>query len=209
MKLSVYNFDGSPAEEATFETFPSFEGKSGLQATKEVITAYQANLRQGNASTKTRGEVRGGTKKPYRQKGTGNARRGSQRSPILVGGGIVFGPRPRDFRKKINQKVKNLAFRRTLFDRAKAGEISVIKELKSEQAKTKAMADALSKISPKGTILLIADQFSDNDILSLRNFDRVYLQDAASVNALDLAQFKHILFTDKALQLVLQRSQGE
>ncbi|MCH8474168.1 MAG: 50S ribosomal protein L4 [Opitutales bacterium] len=209
MKLSVYNFDGSQAEETSFEKFPSFEGKNGLQATKEVITTYQANLRQGNASTKTRAEVRGGSKKPYRQKGTGNARRGSQRSPILVGGGIVFGPKPRDYSKKINQKVKNLALRRTLFDRAQAGEVSVIKELKAEQPKTKVMAEALEKISPKGSILLIADQFSDNAILALRNIERVYLQDAASVNALDLAQFKHVLFTDNALQLVLQRSQGE
>ncbi|MCC5789853.1 MAG: 50S ribosomal protein L4 [Opitutales bacterium] len=209
MKLSVYNFDGSQAEEASFEKFPSFEGKNGLQATKEVITTYQANLRQGNASTKTRAEVRGGTKKPYRQKGTGNARRGSQRSPILVGGGIVFGPKPRDYSKKINQKVKNLALRRTLFDRAQAGEISVIKELKAEQPKTKVLAETFKKISPKGSILLIADQFSDNAILALRNIERVYLQEAASVNALDLAQFKHVLFTDNALQLVLQRSQGE
>ena len=209
MKLSVYNQDGSSSKEVDFSTFPAFEGKAGLQAAKEVITAYQANLRQGNASTKTRAEVRGGTKKPYRQKGTGNARRGSQRSPILVGGGIAFGPKPRDYRKKINRKVRNLALRRILFDRAQGGEVSVIEDLKIEEPKTNPVAKTLRNISPRGSILLVSDQFNDTAALALRNIERLYLQDAASLNAMALAQFTHILFTENALELVLRRSQGE
>ena len=209
MKLVTYNADASQRSEIEVEAYPTFTDRSGLQAVKEVITALQANLRQGNASTKTRAMVAGGSKKPYRQKGTGNARRGSSRSPIMVGGGVVFGPQPRSYRKKINRKVKNLALRRLLFDRAQSGEVSVIEKVDPAEPKTKAIAKVLETVSPKGSILLISDAYSDNAILALRNLERVYLQEAGKLNALDLAQFSHILFTDAALQVVLQRATGE
>lgn len=209
MKLVTYNADASQRSETEYEAFPVFSDRSGLQAVKEVITAYQANLRQGNASTKTRAMVAGGSKKPYRQKGTGNARRGSSRSPIMVGGGVVFGPQPRSYRKKINRKVKLLALRRILFDRANSGDLAVIEKVDPEAPKTGPMAKVFETIAPTGSILLIADNYSDNAILALRNIQRLHLQEAGKVNALDLAQFKHILFTDSALQFVLQRANGE
>ena len=118
MKLTVFSSDGKTSSEKDFADIPTFEGDRGLQAVKEVIVAINANNRQGTHSTKTRGEVRGGGKKPWRQKGTGRARAGSIRSPLWVGGGVVFGPKPRDYSKKINAKVKQLAFSRALFDRA-------------------------------------------------------------------------------------------
>ena len=113
-----------------------------MQAVKEVVVAHQANARQGTHSTKTRGEVRGGGKKPWRQKGTGRARAGSIRSPLWPGGGVVFGPKPRDYTKKINAKVKALAFSRALFDRATAGEIEVIEQFEVNPVKTKVVDQA-------------------------------------------------------------------
>src|SRR5450432_3906347 len=138
MKLTVFTSDASKSSEKEFK-LPTFEGDRGLQAVKEVVVAHRANARQGTRSTKTRGEVRGGGKKPWAQKGTGRARAGSNRSPLWVGGGVVFGPKPRDYSKKINGKVKALAFSRALFDRASAGEIAVIDSFAAAPAKTKVM----------------------------------------------------------------------
>ena len=122
MKFKIYSPDGATSREAEFD-IPAFEGDKGVQAVKEVVVAHQANARLGTHSTKRRGEVRGGGKKPWRQKGTGRARAGSTRSPLWPGGGVVFGPKPRDYTKKINAKVRALAFSRALFDRAVAGDI--------------------------------------------------------------------------------------
>src|ERR1700729_2800052 len=122
MILKIFSPDGTTSREEDFTGLPVFDGDKGLQAVKEVIVATQANRRQGTHSTKTRGEVRGGGKKPWRQKGTGRARAGSSRSPLWGGGGVVFGPKPRDYSKKVNNRVRALAFSRALFDRASAGE---------------------------------------------------------------------------------------
>jgi large subunit ribosomal protein L4 len=150
MKLTVFSSDGKTSSEKDFANIPTFEGDKGLQAVKEVIVAINANNRQGTHSTKTRGEVRGGGKKPWRQKGTGRARAGSIRSPLWVGGGVVFGPKPRDYSKKINNKVKQLAFSRALFDRATAGEIAVIEQFDPKALKTKAVVAVVGRIAPKG-----------------------------------------------------------
>src|SRR5574344_970833 len=121
MKLKVYSPDATTSREEEFASFPVFEGDKGTQALKEVIVAICANARLGTHSTKRRGEIRGGGKKPWNQKGSGRARSGSNRSPLWAGGGVVFGPQPRDYSKKINNKAKLLALSRALFDRAVAG----------------------------------------------------------------------------------------
>src|ERR1041385_1658027 len=154
MKLKVYSPDGTSSTEQDFG-LPTFEGDKGLQAVKEVIVAINANNRQGTHSTKTRGEVRGGGKKPWRQKGTGRARAGSLRSPLWSGGGVVFGPKPRDYSKKINAKVKQLAFSRALFDRLSAGEIDVIDAFEVNPVKTKVLNQIIERIAPKGKILIV------------------------------------------------------
>src|SRR6195952_1300161 len=154
MKLKIFTSDASNSSEKEFN-FPTFEGTKGLQAVKEVVVAHNANARLGTHSTKTRGEVRGGGKKPWAQKGTGRARAGSIRSPLWGGGGVVFGPKPRDYTKKINGKVKALAFNRALFDRATAGDISVIDTFVAVDAKTKAMSLVVARIAPKGRVLLV------------------------------------------------------
>src|SRR5437879_7712572 len=124
-KVEVKNLDGETVKELELvdEVFATPPNQSLLW---EATKVYLASQRRGTHSTKTRGEVRGGGKKPWRQKGTGRARAGSIRSPLWSGGGVVFGPKPRDYSKKINAKVKQLAFSRALFDRATAGEIAVI-----------------------------------------------------------------------------------
>jgi large subunit ribosomal protein L4 len=208
MKLKVYSPDGSTSTEQEFPGMPVFEGDKGLQAVKEVIVAIRANQRQGTRSTKTRGEVRGGGKKPWRQKGTGRARAGSIRSPIWVGGGVVFGPRPQDFSKKVNQRVKALAFNRALFDRAAAGELVVIESMTAPSAKTREVSKVISRIEPKGKLLLVDAPFSSETARAARNLSRVSLQEAAKLNVVDLSQHRKIIVSSSALQAILARVNG-
>ena len=200
MKLQVFSADGASSREQDFDGLPTFEGDRGLQAVKEVIVAINANNRLGTHSTKTRGEVRGGGKKPWRQKGTGRARAGSIRSPLWAGGGVVFGPKPRDYSKKINAKVKALAFSRALFDRASAGEIDVIERF--EGSKTKAVNTVIGLIAPKGKVLVV------EATRATRNICRVSLQDASKLNTLDLAQYRKIIVSSAALEKIIARVSG-
>lgn len=207
MKLTVFNSDATQSSEKDFG-LPTFEGDKGVQAVKEVIVAINANNRQGTHSTKTRGEVRGGGKKPWRQKGTGRARAGSIRSPLWGGGGVVFGPKPRDYSKKVNAKVKALAFSRALFDRASAGEIAVIEAFDSKATKTKAFNSIVGRIAPKGKVLLVDAPFAAEAARASRNIARVSLQEAAKLNTLDLAQYGKIIVSTKALEAIIARVNG-
>ncbi len=208
MKLTVFSSDGTTSSEKDFATLPIFEGDKGLQAVKEVIVAINANNRQGTHSTKTRGEVRGGGKKPWRQKGTGRARAGSIRSPLWVGGGVVFGPKPRDYSKKINAQVKQLAFSRALFDRATAGELAVIEQFDTKVTKTKVIDEIVGRIAPKGRVLLVDAPFAAGTARASRNIERISLQDASKLNTLDLAQYAKIIVSAKALDTILARVNG-
>lgn len=208
MKLKVFTPDGMSSREEDFAGLPTFEGDKGLQAVKEVIVAINANKRLGTHSTKTRGEVRGGGKKPWRQKGTGRARAGSIRSPLWVGGGVVFGPKPRDYSKKINAKVKALAFSRALFDRASAGEIDVIERFEIPNAKTKEINLIIGRIAPSGKVLVVDDTFSAEAARATRNLQRVSTQEASKLNTLDLAQYKKIIVSTKALEKIISRLSG-
>jgi large subunit ribosomal protein L4 len=207
MNLKVFSSDGTSSREQDFG-IPTFEGDKGLQAVKEVIVAINANARLGTHSTKTRGEVRGGGKKPWRQKGTGRARAGSIRSPLWVGGGVVFGPKPRDYSKKINAKVKALAFSRALFDRAVAGEIDVIESFVAPTAKTKAINQVIGRIAPEGKVLVVDAQFTAEAARAARNICRVSLQEASKLNTLDLAQYRKIIVSTAALEKIIARVSG-
>ena len=207
MKLTVFSPDATTSTEQEFG-LPTFEGDKGLQAVKEVIVAINANNRQGTHSTKTRGEVRGGGKKPWRQKGTGRARAGSNRSPLWGGGGVVFGPKPRDYSKKINAQVKALAFSRALFDRATAGELVAIEKFEFAQPKTKLASQIVGRIAPKGKVLLVDAPFATTATRAIRNIERVSLQEAAKLNTLDLAQYKKIIVSTKALAAIVARVNG-
>jgi len=208
MKLKVYSPDATTSREEEFAGFPVFEGDKGTQALKEVIVAICANARLGTHSTKRRGEVRGGGKKPWNQKGSGRARSGSNRSPLWSGGGVVFGPQPRDYSKKINNKVKLLALSRALFDRAVAGEVEVIEAWQSTSAKTKEINEIISRIAPKGSLLIIDAPFTAEAQRAARNIERVSLQEAAKLNAYDLARYSKVVISSKALDVVLARVNG-
>jgi large subunit ribosomal protein L4 len=209
MKFTVFSPDGTSSREQEFEGLPTFDGDKGLQAVKEVIVAINANKRLGTHSTKTRGEVSGGGRKPWRQKGTGRARAGSNRSPLWSGGGVVFGPKPRDYNKKINGKVRALAFSRALFDRVSAGEIAVIENFGFTVTKTKVVDKVVGLIAPKGKILLVDAPFAAAARLAARNIGRVSMQEAAKLNTLDLSQYRKIIVSTKALEAIIARVKGE
>jgi large subunit ribosomal protein L4 len=207
MKLKVYSPDAKTSREQEFG-LPVFEGDRGVQALKQVIVAIRANMRLGTHSTKRRGEVRGGGKKPWNQKGSGRARAGSIRSPLWPGGGVVFGPKPRDYSQKINGKVKSLAFSRALFDRAVAGEIEVIEAWQVAPAKTKVISEVLTRIAPKGKLLLVDAPFAVEILRAARNLKRVSMQEASKLNSLDLAQYQRIIVSAKALDTIIARVTG-
>jgi large subunit ribosomal protein L4 len=205
MNFKIYSPDGTTSREADFN-IPAFEGNKGVQAVKEVVVAHQANARLGAHSTKKRGEVRGGGKKPWRQKGSGRARAGSIRSPLWPGGGVVFGPKPRDYTKKINAKVKALAFSRALFDRATAGDIDVIENFEVNPVKTKVICQVLTRIAPKGKVLIVDDPFTPEMRRAARNLNRITLQEAIKLNTLDLCQYRKIVVSIKALEKIIARA---
>ena len=208
MKFTVFSPDGTTSREQDFAGLPTFDGDKGLQAVKEVIVAINANNRLGTHSTKTRAEVSGGGRKPWRQKGTGRARAGSSRSPLWSGGGVVFGPKPRDYNKKINGKVRALAFSRALFDRVSAGEIAVIENFGFTVKKTKVVDKVVGLIAPKGKILLVDAPFAAAARLAARNIGRVSMQEASKLNTLDLSQYRKIIVSTKALETIIARVTG-
>ena len=205
MKLKVYTKDGSSFAEQEFENIPVFEADKGVFALKETIVAYQANARQGNASTLDYGHVSGTCRKPFKQKGGGRSRHGTMKSPIHRGGAVVFGPKPRDWSKKINRKVKLLAFARALFDKCSDGGLCVIEAFEAPEKKTKAVSKVLSNIKPDGKVLLIDDIFEDNFVLASRNIERVNFCESAVLSALELVQFDNVIVSRKGLDTVLAR----
>ena len=210
MQLKTYNSDGSSSGLEEFDRVPTFEDDKGLQALKEVIIAIQANNRQGNASSKTRAQVSGGGKKPFRQKGTGMARQGSRRSPILVGGGVAMGPKPRHYHKKVNKKAKALAFRRALSDRAADGSLLLIEEFSLPQAKTRLMVDILKQVVPeRGSILLVDREFQEMVILASRNLPSVELEEAPYLNPLHLSLYDTIVISKVGFETVLNRMEED
>lgn len=206
MKLKVYSKDGSKFEEQDFANIPQFEGDKGLFALKETLVAYQSNARQGNASTLDYGHVSGTCRKPFKQKGGGRSRHGTFKSPIHRGGAVVFGPQPRDWSKKINRKVKNLAFCRALFDKCSEDSLCVIEQFEVSEAKTKIFDGILSKIVPQGKVLLIDDMFEDKFILASRNIARVNFCESAQLSAMELVRFDKIIVSRKGLDTVLARA---
>src|SRR6187200_3549676 len=136
MKLSVKDTNGNQQGELEVK-FELVEGGRGTQAVHDTVVAYRANQRMGTACTKTVGEVSGSNKKPWRQKGTGRARAGSNQSPLWPGGGVVFGPRPRDFSKKVSKSTKQLAMRKALTERLNAGDVVIVDDFKLGAPKTK------------------------------------------------------------------------
>ena len=169
------------------------------------MTAYRAAQRSGTACTKNVGEVAGTNKKPWRQKGTGRARAGSFRSPLWAGGGVVFGPRPRDFAKKISKKTRSLALRKALSERLKAGDVVVVDDLKLSSAKTKDFVGVISTLELKGTTLVVSTGVDKNLTLASRNIPTVALATSDSLNTYDVLRPDKLLFTKSAFEKVDDR----
>src|SRR5271168_4830391 len=156
MKIAIKNIAGKNSGELEVK-FALVEDGKGTQAVHDAVTAYRAAQRNGTASTKTVGDVQGSNKKPWKQKGTGRARAGSFRSPLWAGGGVVFGPKPRDFSKKVSKKTRALALRKALSERLKAGDVIVVDDLKLTSGKTKDFIGVIAALELKGTTLVVAE----------------------------------------------------
>lgn len=177
-------------------------------AVYETVKAYLANQRQGTAKAKTRSEVRGGTKKPWRQKGTGRARAGTVTSPLWRHGGRIFGPRPRDYRMEIPKKIRRLALRSALSDRAHDGRILVLESLELREAKTKQMAAFLKANDLAGkSCLLVIDAFDERVIRAARNIPRLSVRVWDELNAHDIVRNEWVVITKSALE-ALQKGKG-
>src|SRR5258708_27911430 len=182
MKLAVKDVRGQSQGELEVK-FALVENGKGTQAVHDAVVAYQAAQRMGTACTKNVGEVAGTNKKPWRQKGTGRARAGSFKSPLWRGGGVVFGPKPRDFSKKISRATKQLALRKALSERLAAGDVLVIDDLKLESPKTKGVIGVLSALKlGGGSTLVVAPNQDKNLMLASRNVTNVQLPTGTARN---------------------------
>src|SRR2546427_7509702 len=208
MKLTVKDLNGDQQGELEV-MFPLVEGGRGTQAVHDTIVAYQANQRMGTACTKNVGEVAGTNKKPWRQKGTGRARAGSFQSPLWRGGGVVFGPKPRDFGKKVSKSTKHLALQKALSERLKSGDVVVVDDLKLDSPKTKEFVGVLNALQVEGTTLVVASGQDRNLSLASRNVPEVELATSDSLNTYQVLRFGKLLFTRSAFEKVEQRLAGK
>jgi len=204
MKLTVQDIQGNAAGEIEV-SFPLVESGKGTQAVHDTVVAHLANQRQGNACTKTMGEVAGSGKKPWRQKGTGRARSGSFQSPLWVGGGVTFGPKPRDFRKKVGRQTKIVALRKALSERLKGGDVRLIDALKLTSPKTRDLARTLSSLQVKGSLLLVCEGPDRHLQLASRNLPEVELTTGGNLNTYQVLRYDTLLFTRPAFEQVEQR----
>ena len=209
MKISIKNTAGKDQGELEVK-FALIENGKGTQAVHDAVTAYRAAQRSGTACTKTVGEVAGTNKKPWRQKGTGRARAGSFRSPLWAGGGVVFGPKPRDFSKKVSKKTKQLALRKALSERLKAGDVIVVDDLKLETPKTKDFVKVINALDIKGTALVVScGAENKNLMLASRNIEKVSTTTSDSLNTYDVLRPDKLLFTKSAFEKVEARLNKE
>jgi len=168
----------------------------------QVMVAQQANARQGTASTKTRGQVAGSSRKLFRQKGTGLARAGNRRSPIRQGGGITFGPHPRDYRQTTPKKMRRLALRSVLSAKARDEELKVLTGLKFDEAKTYKITQLLQDLGIDATTLIVTAEPEETVIKSARNLQGVKTMPANLLNVLDILSYKMLLITEPAIRMV-------
>lgn len=181
-----------------------FDVPTNIPLMHQVVVAQLAAARQGTHATKTRGEVAGGGKKPFRQKGTGNARQGSIRAPHFTGGGIVHGPQPRDYDQRTPKKMKQGALRSALSDRARADRIHVVTALvEGDKPSTKAALAALSAIVEDRQALVVLERGNELTALSLRNVPEVHVLWADQLNTYDVLDADDIVFTQAALESFL------
>jgi len=207
MKIAIKDIKGKNQGELEVK-FEMIENGRGTQAVHDAVTAYRAAQRSGTACTKTAGEVQGSNKKPWKQKGTGRARAGSVRSPLWAGGGVVFGPKPRDFSKTISKKTKQLALRKALSERIKLGDVVIVDDLKLSSPKTKDFSNIIDKLELQGTTLVVAAA-DKNLTLASRNISYVTMTTGDLLNTYDILRPDKLLFTKSAFEKVEARLSQE
>ncbi|MBP2071967.1 MAG: large subunit ribosomal protein [Thermoanaerobacterium sp.] len=199
-KVTVYNINGEQIGEMELSD-NVFGVEVNVPVMHEAVLNYLANQRQGTHSTKRRGEVRGGGIKPWRQKGTGRARQGSIRAPQWIKGGVVFGPKPRDYSYNIPKKVKRLALKSALSSKVRDNEIIVIDDINIDEPKTKKVVDMLKKFNVKNALIVIPEG-KENVVLSSRNIPNVKAVYANSLNTYDVLKYDRFIITKDAVNKV-------
>lgn len=180
-----------------------FDGDVNVPVMHQVVTAQLAAARAGTHSTRSRGERRGGGRKPWRQKGTGRARHGSIRSPQWQKGGIAHGPKPRDYTQRINKKVKRAALRSALTDRTRSGDVRVVRDLRFEQPRTKAAVAALRALGlEQRRVLVVLDDLDQPTLLSFRNLPPVHVLAVDQLNTYDVLRSDVVMLDERALPLI-------
>ncbi|MEU4559099.1 50S ribosomal protein L4 [Actinoplanes sp. NPDC023936] len=206
--VDVINAEGNKAGSVEL---PSnvFDVQANIPLMHQVVVAQLAAARQGTAKAKTRGEVAGGGKKPYKQKGTGRARQGSIRAPQFTGGGVVHGPVPRDYSQRTPKKMKAAALRGALSDRARDGRVFVVESfVTGEKPSTKAAVTALRKVAQTTKVLVVLDSQDELNWVSLRNEPTVHLIEAGQLNTYDVLVADEVVFTKVALDEFLELAKG-
>jgi len=200
-KLSVLNTKGEKVKDITLsKEIWGIEPNDAVLY--DAITLSRNSLRQGTADTKTRSEVSGGGKKPWRQKGTGSARQGSTRAPHWYHGGVVFGPHPRDYSKKMNRKERRLALKSALAYKAIEKELIVVDNFDIQSSKTKDVKSLLANLKAEKNVLIVVDELNENMILATRNLSNVILLQANEINVLDVISADKMIITEAAVKQI-------
>ncbi|MBR2137954.1 MAG: 50S ribosomal protein L4 [Bacilli bacterium] len=200
-KTQVLNLKGEKVKDITLnDSVWNVEANESVM--HDAIVLAQASLRQGTASTKTRSEVSGGGRKPYKQKGTGNARQGSTRSPQWPGGGIVFGPKPRKYDKKQNRKERRLALKSALSAKFQDKELVIVENLNLDTNKTKDFNAMLKKLNIAGKTLVVFTDANENLFFASSNNNKVAVQEASEINVLDLVAASYLLIDESSVKKI-------
>jgi large subunit ribosomal protein L4 len=204
MKLKIQDIKGASQGELEVK-LPLITNGRGTQAVHDTVVAYNAAQRSGTACTKNVGEVAGTNKKPWKQKGTGRARAGSFRSPLWRGGGVVFGPKPRSFRKTVTRSTRQLSLRKALSERLSAGDVLLVDDFKLASHRTKDFVSVLSALKIDGTALIVAQAADKNLTLASRNVPSVKLTTSDALNTYEVLRSDKLVFTRGAFEKVEER----
>jgi large subunit ribosomal protein L4 len=199
MQVQVYKQNGNKDSLLTLNE-QIFNIEPNMQVLYDVVNAQRAAMRRGTADTKGRSEVRGGGRKPWRQKGTGRARHGSRRSPIWVGGGVTFGPTPRSYEVKVNRKVGRLAIKSALSLHLQKEQLLIVDKIEINEPKTKLFTEILNNLSINERVLFVDVNFSDNVILAARNISHVSLENASHTSVYQLMSCSKLVLTVDAVK---------
>jgi large subunit ribosomal protein L4 len=204
MKLTVKDIQGKDQGELEVK-FPIIENGKGTEAVHQTIVAYNAAQRMGTACTKNVGEVAGTNRKPWRQKGTGRARAGSFQSPLWRGGGVVLGPKPRDFSNKVSRSTRQLALRKALSERLKAGDVLIVEDIKLNSSRTRDFLAVLTALQVHGTALIVSNSGDQNLRLASRNVRDVEVTTGETLNTYQVLRSDKLVFTRDAFEHLEKR----